>query len=104
MKRRPNAIMSGENKHPPAARAASYASQKSASRVAMIDIGVRSQSSVGSNMSDAGAVESVEEHGDGFNYAILIALYTLQGIPMGIPFEMGGSTTCAGISKKERRT
>jgi PAT family acetyl-CoA transporter-like MFS transporter 1 len=91
MKRRPNAVMSGENKNkhpPPASRAASYASQKSASRVAMIGIGVRSQSSVGSDMSDqdTGAVESVEEqeHGDGFNYAILIALYTLQGIPMGL--------------------
>lgn len=30
------------------------------------------------------SVSSEDEHNDRFNYAILIALYTLQGIPMGL--------------------
>jgi MFS transporter, PAT family, solute carrier family 33 (acetyl-CoA transportor), member 1 len=30
------------------------------------------------------SVETVDEHSDRFNYALLIVLYTLQGIPMGL--------------------
>jgi hypothetical protein len=30
----------------------------------------------------SGGGESAEEHDDRFNYALLLALYTLQGIPM----------------------
>lgn len=30
------------------------------------------------------SIEGAEEHSDGFNYALLIVLYTLQGIPMGL--------------------
>mmetsp|Transcript_9358 Transcript_9358/g.20805 ORF Transcript_9358/g.20805 Transcript_9358/m.20805 type:complete len:663 (-) Transcript_9358:29-2017(-) len=32
----------------------------------------------------SGGGESAEEHDDRFNYALLLALYTLQGIPMGL--------------------
>lgn len=59
---------------------------------------------------DAAAVGDDKDRGDAFNYALLIALYTLQGIPMGlsasIPFLIqqkigqlaGGSGTHASLA------